>query len=516
MSASPTAQPGTLYGVGIGPGDPQLLTLKAASIIASCDVVAYHAARHGRSIARLTAAPHLHPDHIEELLQYPLTVEQTDHPGGYQAAIEEFYREAAARLAAHLSAGRSVALLAAGDPLLYSSFMHMYTRLEHDFRCEIIPGITSVSAVSAAAGRPLAEGDEVLTVVPGTLDRTELVTQLAATDSAVVLKLGRTFGAVREALAMAGRLDEALYVERASTAAQRVLPISEVDPDSVPYFSAAVIPSPTDTAKQRADAMLAPAAAKADSPAAAKIVPTVTVVGIGPGPEQWITPETSRIVATATDIVGYASYTARIQARPGLTIHASDNQVEIERATFALDLARRGRRVVVVSGGDPGVFAMASAVFEAAETGHYPDVIIDVLPGVTAATAAAARIGAPLGHDFAVVSLSDRLKPWDVIERRLRALLNADLVIAVYNPASHARRTAVAALKDMVVEVGGEQRTIIQARDVGRPSEQVDIHTAEEFDPRTVDMRTLLIIGSSRSRVVDTAAGRRVYTPRSY
>lgn len=506
-----TAQPGTLYGVGIGPGDPELLTLKAAHIIASADVVAYHAARHGHSIARKTAAPYLRDDHIEELLMYPLTVEETDHPGGYQAAIEEFYEEASARLAAHLRDGRSVALLAAGDPLLYSSFMHMYTRLEHDFPCVIIPGVTSISAVSAAAQRPLVEGEEVLTVLPGTLDHQRLEKHLASTDSAVIIKLGRTFEKVRNALQNAGRLEEAMYVERASTEQQRVAPLQQVEPDSVPYFSAAIIPSPTDTAK-RSTSSRSENVLTRPLPEEA----TVTVVGTGPGPEEWLTPETANVLADATDIVGYRSYTARIPARPGLQIHASDNQVEVERATFALDLARRGRRVVVVSGGDPGVFAMASAVFEAAEVGDYADVAIEVLPGVTAATAAAARIGAPLGHDFALVSLSDRLKSWDVIERRIRSLLEADLAIAIYNPASKTRRQQVAVLKEIVQSIAGPERIVIQARDVGREGESVQIHTAQEFDPDTVDMRTLLIIGSSRTRAVETGAGTRVYTPRSY
>ena len=506
-----SAAPGTLYGVGIGPGDQELITIKAARIIESADVVAFHAARHGRSIARRTAEAHLRPGHIEELLKYPLTVEETDHEGGYAAAIEEFYEEASMRLAAHLDAGRSIALLAAGDPLFYSSFMHMYTRLEQRYPCEIIPGITSVSAVSAAAGRPLTEHEEVLTVLPGTLPEHELTRRLADTDSAVIMKLGRTFGKVRNALAASGRLDEARYVERATTPEQRVAALAEVSPDEVPYFSAAVIPSPTDTRNRGRDSV-----DPGEAPADAAVVPRVTVVGTGPGPDYWMTPETEASLAAATDVVGYATYTARVPARPGLRIHSSDNRVEVERATFALDLARTGRNVVVVSGGDPGIFAMATAVFEAAETGDYADVEINVLPGVTAATAVAAKAGAPLGHDLALVSLSDRLKGWDVIERRLRSLLEADLAIAIYNPASKSRREQVRRLAALVREIGGEDRVMVQGRDIGAPGERVEVFRACEFDPDTVDMRTLLIIGSSRTRMMSTAAGARAYTPRSY
>lgn len=188
----------------------------------------------------------------------------------------------------------------------------------------------------------------------------------------------------------------------------------------------------------------------------------------------------------------------------------------MERATFALDLARTGRNVVVVSGGDPGIFAMATAVFEAAETGAYADVEIAVLPGVTAATAVAAKAGAPLGHDLALVSLSDRLKGWDVIERRLRSLLEADLAIAIYNPASKSRREQVRRLSALVREIGGEDRVMVQGRDIGGPGERVEVFRACEFDPDTVDMRTLLIVGSSRTRMMSTAAGPRAYTPRSY
>ena len=170
----------------------------------------------------------------------------------------------------------------------------------------------------------------------------------------------------------------------------------------------------------------------------------------------------------------------------------------------------------MVSSGDPGVFAMASAVFEAAETGGYTDVEIDVLPGVTAASAVAARAGAPLGHDFAMLSLSDRLKPWEVVRARVAALLEADLAIAVYNPASRSRREQVVALRDLVLGRCGAERVVIVGRDVGGPEEEVRVTTAGELDPETVDMRTLLVIGSSRTRVVDSPTGPRAYTPRSY
>ena len=153
---------GTLWGVGLGPGDPELVTVKAARVIGEADVVAYHSARHGRSIARRIAAPYLREGQIEEHLVYPVTTETTNHPGGYAGAMEDFYRESAERIAVHLEAGRNVALLAEGDPLFYSSYMHMHTRLTSRYQAVIVPGVTSVSAASAATGTPLVQRDEVL------------------------------------------------------------------------------------------------------------------------------------------------------------------------------------------------------------------------------------------------------------------------------------------------------------------------------------------------------------------
>ena len=222
MSHPPTGT-GTLWGVGLGPGDPELVTVKAARVIGEADVVAYHSARHGRSIARTIAAPYLRDGQLEEHLVYPVTTEVADHPGGYAGAMDDFYRKSAERIAAHLDAGRDVALLAEGDPLFYSSYMHMHTRLTERFDAVIVPGVTSVSAASAALSTPLVQGDEVLTILPGTLPPAELTRRLADSDAAVILKLGRSYPAVRQALSDAGRLDDAFYVERASSTAQRVL-----------------------------------------------------------------------------------------------------------------------------------------------------------------------------------------------------------------------------------------------------------------------------------------------------
>ena len=192
---------GKLWGVGLGPGDSELVTVKAARVIGEADVIAYHCARHGRSIARSVAEPYLRDGQLEERLMYPVTTETTDHPGGYRGALDDFYAAAAEVLAEHLRAGRSVALLAEGDPLFYSSYMHMHKRLTDRFDTEIIPGVTSVSASAAATGMPLVEADETLTVLPGTLPKAELVRRLRDSDAVAIMKLGRTFPEVVAALA---------------------------------------------------------------------------------------------------------------------------------------------------------------------------------------------------------------------------------------------------------------------------------------------------------------------------
>ncbi|GAA4676421.1 precorrin-2 C(20)-methyltransferase [Streptomyces chumphonensis] len=495
---------GRLYGVGLGPGDPALMTVRAVRVIAEADVIAYHSARHGRSIARSIAAEHLRPDHIEEALVYPVTTETTDHPGGYRGAIDEFYEQAAARLAAHLDAGRTVAVLAEGDPLFYGSYMHMHKRLADRYPTEVIPGVTSVSGAAARLGTPLAEAEEVLTILPGTLPEEELTARLAGTDAAVVMKLGRTFPTVRRAFERSGRLPEAHFVERATMAGERTAALADVDADSVPYFSLAVLPSRIGNPRPPVES--------------GEGSGEVVVVGTGPAGPLWLTPETRGALAAATDLVGYTTYLDRVPVRPGQRRHGSDNKVEAERAAFALDLALRGHRVAVVSGGDPGVFAMATAVLEAASQEEYADVPVRVLPGVTAANAAAARVGAPLGHDYAALSLSDRLKPWEVIAERLHAAASADLVLALYNPGSRSRTWQVGKARELLLEHRAPDTPVVLARDVGGPEESVRVVRLADLDPAAVDMRTLLIVGSSQTRTVRRSDGGEevVWTPRRY
>ena len=498
--------PGRLYGVGVGPGDPELITRKAARLIAAADVVAYHSGTAGRSIARTIAGDLVGEDAVEELLIYPVTTGTTDHPLGYYGAVNDFYDESAERLAKHLDAGRDVVVLAEGDPMFYSSYSYLHERLADRYACEVVPGITSVSASTAALATPVARHEDVLTVLPGTLPVPELARRLAGSDAVAIMKLGRTFAGVVEALRQAGRLDEARYVERASTGAERVLAVRDVDPDHVPYFAMVLVPG----SDRRADSADRVGAAAPAGVRTGSLGGRLLVVGLGPGPDAWVTPEVAAALAEVEHVVGYGPYVDRVPPRPGLRLHASGNTVEVDRAREAFLLAAAGERVAIVSGGDAGVFGMAAAAYEVAD--DFPGVHVEVLPGLTAAQAVAARAGAPLGADYAVLSLSDRLKPWELVERRLRAAAEADLVLALYNPASRSRDWQVGAARDVLLEVRGPETVVVVGRDVGRTEESVVVTTLGALDPASVDMKTLLIIGSSATRT--TAAGQ-VWTPRS-
>ncbi|WP_421121439.1 precorrin-3B C(17)-methyltransferase [Aquihabitans daechungensis] len=247
------------------------------------------------------------------------------------------------------------------------------------------------------------------------------------------------------------------------------------------------------------------------------------VVGLGPGDPGWLLPEARAALTEATDLIGYQTYLDMVprDLLGPQVLHGSDNRVELDRAGHALDLAVAGHRVAVVSSGDPGVFAMAAAVLEAQFAPEAPpawlDVDVQVVPGITAALATAARAGAPLGHDFCLVSLSDNLKPWSIIERRVRAAMEADLVLALYNPVSRHRPTQLATAFELVRAHRDPATPIILGRDVGRPAETVTVVELADLDLSVCDMRTVIIIGSSTTVIHRGTSGNpRVLTPRTY
>jgi precorrin-3B C17-methyltransferase len=244
---------------------------------------------------------------------------------------------------------------------------------------------------------------------------------------------------------------------------------------------------------------------------------SLRIVGLGPGGDAWITPEASHLIANATDLVGYAPYLERLPPKQGQTRHQTGNGVEMERARHALRLVKDGCHVALVSGGDPGVFAMAAAVFEAIEEGDpgWRDIDVAVSPGIPALQAAAARTGAPLGHDFCAISLSDNRKPWTLVEKRLAAAANADFVIALYNPASAARPGRIHDAFAQLRSLKPASTPVIFARAVGRDDEHIFVDTLADVNPGRADMSTLIIVGSSETRIIPRAGGAPfVYTPR--
>jgi cobalt-precorrin 5A hydrolase / precorrin-3B C17-methyltransferase len=247
----------------------------------------------------------------------------------------------------------------------------------------------------------------------------------------------------------------------------------------------------------------------------------LTVIGTGPGATKWLSPEARQALQAATDWVGYKTYLDLVEPlRREQQRHESDNRVEIERAKTALNLAATGRSIAVVSSGDPGIFAMAAAIFEALETenrAEWQTIAIEICPGISAMQGAAALVGAPLGHDFCVISLSDILKPWSIVSQRLEAAAAGDFAIAIYNPVSRERTWQLGEARNILLRHRSAQTPVILARNVGRPQQNIEIITLDRLTSTLADMRTVILIGSSQTRLIPRQNDRPwVYTPRSY
>ena len=236
------AQQGTLYGIGLGPGDPELVTLKAARLIAAAPVFAHFRKRGRPGHARTIAASLLSAHALETAFEYPVTTETGFHEATYIDAIREFYSQSAATLMHHLDGGQDVALLCEGDPFFYGSFLHMYDRIKQSHRVVVVPGITGMSGCWTAAGAPVTYGDDVMTVLPGTLERDDLIARLKTTDAAVIMKVGSNLEKIRAAIDAAGRLGEAIYVERATMQGEKIMPLAALGPNAAPYFSIILVP----------------------------------------------------------------------------------------------------------------------------------------------------------------------------------------------------------------------------------------------------------------------------------
>jgi precorrin-2/cobalt-factor-2 C20-methyltransferase len=232
---------GLLIGVGVGPGDPELMTLKAVRALEGADVVAHFAKAGNASNARATAAKYLKPGTREMQLLYPVTTEFPTAEGAYRTAIDRFFDESAAQIAELLAAGKVVAVLSEGDPLFFGSYMHIHIRLTGRFPTEVVPGVTAMSGCWSAAGLPIVQGDDVLTVLPATLNQEELVRRLRQKEPTVIMKLGRNLPKVRRALVESDRLEHATYVERGTMHNERLLPLAQKTDDSAPYFAIVLV-----------------------------------------------------------------------------------------------------------------------------------------------------------------------------------------------------------------------------------------------------------------------------------
>ncbi len=243
----------------------------------------------------------------------------------------------------------------------------------------------------------------------------------------------------------------------------------------------------------------------------------VIIVGLGPGSEKLISPEVQQAIISATDIVGYKQYTNRIKPRKNLTIHSSDNKHELSRAKLAVKLALEGKRVVIVSSGDPGIFAMSSAFFEYIENTkeNIDKIDIKVMPGISSMLAASSRIGAPLGHDFCVINLSDNLKPWKLIKKRIVSAVQSDFVIVFFNPRSKARPRILMKTFDILQNHSECDRLVLFAKSVYKENEELKIVKLSKADYRLADMNTLVIVGSSLSRIIK-GKKKFFYTPRYF
>lgn len=835
---------GTLYGLGIGPGDPDLITVKARDILARVPVVAYPAPEGADSLVRGIAAPHVPPNCIEIAIATPMVIDRFP--------ARDVYDRYAGILGEHLAAGRDVAVLCEGDPFFYGSFMYLFERLAKAHPTVVVPGVSSLAAVAAAAGVPLVSRNETLSVLPAPLPEAELEARLARAEAAAIIKVGRHVTKVRAVLRRLNLEECAVYVERASMSTQRILPLADAD-DNAPYFSMILVRRPAQASALavpdralpqgaalivlgaggmtlarrlqpllpgstvhglagRADAadhtfaetmahlralfeagtpivgicaagilvraiapLLAdkhaeppvvavaedgsaavpllgghhggnriarviaaatygvaaittagdvrlgfglddppagwhiadPSVAKAvtatmlaGAPVALRVeagdaswlrsiashfvdqaetgilvtdrseaagsngstlvmhppvlalgvgcergcpsdeliglardalaahglaeaavacvvsldlkadeaavhaladalgVPArffpaaeleaeakrllnpsdvvfrevgchgvaegaalaaagadatlvvektrsrratcavaratgnldplgigrergrLSVVGVGPGCPDWRTAELRRVLGASTDVVGYGLYLDLVaDLIVGKRQHSTPLSEEEGRVRVALDLAAEGRTVALVSSGDPGIYALAALVFELLDREDRPAwnrLAIDVVPGITALQAAAARAGAVVGHDFCAISLSDLLTPWADIERRLRAAADGDFVVALYNPVSQRRRTQLPAACDILRAARAPETPVVLARNLGRAGETIRVIELRSFRPDDVDMLTVVLVGSSRTRLIERGTHRFVYTPRGY
>ncbi|MCS6852709.1 MAG: precorrin-3B C(17)-methyltransferase, partial [Gemmataceae bacterium] len=474
---------GHFWAIGVGPGDPELLTLKAVRLIQEADVLYHPGPRPDQGRAWEIVRHLVRPEQeVRVVLSESMAaVSATAEHAAYRPAVE--------RIAADCRQGRRVVLLTEGDPTLYSTAAPVWqflARLAPEVPSDIVPGVTSITAAAARVRWSLAQKDETLAVIPAGYHVEYLQEPLHDFSTVCFLKPGSALEELPTLLSG----HEAYYVEEATTPAEWVTADLSAAAQRRNYFSLVLARRKTDPAPPRG---------------------RLWVVGLGPGDLGLLTRTAERVLRAVDAVVGYAAYLDRLASlRLRAERHPFPIGAEIERADFALGLAAGGRNVALVSSGDAGVYGMASLVMERAAA--WPGVELVVVPGVTAATAAGALLGAPLGHDFACVSLSDLLTPWELIERRLHAAGQGDFVLAIYNPVSSQRRWQLPKAREVLLRYRRPDTPVGVVTCAFRLGCRVEVTTLEELNTDGVTMESTLLVGNSQTRVV----GGRLVTPRGY
>ena len=479
------------WAVGVGPGDPQLMTVRAVEIVGQARVI-YHAGpaeRQGRAweiICELVRPG----QEVRHLLSEPMSsvTGAADWRLPYRPGVEQ--------IVADCRRGRDVVFVTEGDPSLFSTAIpvcQLLGEIAPDVPITVVPGVSSITAAAARLRWPLAQKDETLRIIPATQHALDLACLLTTESSLCLLKTGPALPHIIAALARQPYSWDTAYAENLGAEQEWITSDLSQALGRSAYFSLVLL------RRRPLPGTAMPSAGK------------VSIVGLGPGDPELLTHRALQVLRSASDLVGYSGYLELIKPLGCQgNCHALPLGAETERARLALDLARQGRLVVLASSGDAGVYGMASLLMEiAAES---PRVDIEVVPGVTAATAAAALLGAPLGHDFVCISLSDLLTPWAVIERRLRAAGQGDFVIVLYNPASQERRWQLPRARDILAAYRSRETPVGLVHRAYRPGMRVEFTTLDALTVDTVTMETTIIIGNSQTRWIND----RLVTPRGY
>jgi precorrin-2 C(20)-methyltransferase len=489
---------GTFFGVGLGPGDPELVTPKAVRILMEVDWIFLPAGKKlGAGFARRIIAPLGLPEAKFRPVSLCMARSRQEDVQAYCRVAREILGE--------LERGRSVAWIAEGDPLFYSTFGHILEEVRD--RCpavpvQIVPGVTSLQAASASAAMPVASLDDKVAVLPAAYGLERLPSLVNEFASVFLIKVHSVFDQLLDHLAELPSV-HAVYLENVGMPAERLITdLESLRGNELPYFSLVMLRK----RQQGADAPRSPG--------------TIFVVGLGPGRRDLLTGQARQALADSQVIVGYSGYFAGIDDLvQGKECHRFELGRERERACLALELASQGKSVAVISSGDPGIYAMAGIVLEALECSKpacglalesdreaasgksgakEPEVII--VPGISAVNAAAALLGAPLGHDFAVISLSDLLTPWEIIEKRLHAAAQADFVIALVNPKSKERHWQLAKACEILLKQRNPDTSVGIVRNAFRPGQAAELTTLKDLSTAAVDMFTTVIVGNSQTR----------------